>query len=118
MVIIVLASVIQFCQDCVGVSAAIKLQAAVTTNARVRRCHSLESHEDVVIDQKHLVSGDILYIDPGDSIPADCLLIESSDLLINQSRFDRIAHITLCFVLTNLVSLGRVGPWGNLSLAT
>ena len=85
MIIIVLASYIQFFQDCAGTAAAIKLQAAVLTTVRVRRSESAESHKDAVIDQKHLVPGDILSIDPGDPILADCIVIEAFDLSISQS---------------------------------
>jgi Mg2+-importing ATPase len=85
MVILLIATCIQFFQDCAGTAAAIKLQAAVSTTVRVCRFESFESHQDVMIDQKHLVPGDIIYIDPGDTIPADCLLIEAYDLSIGQS---------------------------------
>jgi P-type Mg2+ transporter len=83
---IVLASCIQFFQDCAGTAAAIKLQAAILTTVCVRRFESAESHNNVMIDQKHLVPGDILYVDPGDTIPADCIVIEANDLSISQSR--------------------------------
>jgi Mg2+-importing ATPase len=85
MVILLIATCIQFFQDCAGTAAAIKLQAAVSTTIRVCRFESFESHQDAMIDQKHLVPGDIIYIDPGDTIPADCLLIEAYDLSIGQS---------------------------------
>jgi len=85
MVILVLATCIQFFQDCAGTAAAIKLQAAVLTSVRVRRFESPESYRDVIIDQKQLVPGDIIYIDAGDTVPADCLLIEACDLSIGQS---------------------------------
>lgn len=90
MFIVVLASCIQFFQDCAGISAAIKLQAVLVTNVRVRRFESANTHQDVTIDQKNLVPGDILYVDRGDTIPADCLLLESNDLLISQSRLVKI----------------------------
>jgi Mg2+-importing ATPase len=86
MITIVLASCIQIFQDCAGTDAAIKLQAAIVTNVSVRRFESAESHNDIIIDQKHLVPGDILYVEPGDTIPADCIVIETDDLLISQSR--------------------------------
>jgi magnesium-transporting ATPase (P-type) len=86
MITIVLASCIQFSQDCVGTDAAIKLQAAILPTVSVRRFESADSHNDIMIDQRHLVPGDILYVDPGDTIPADCIVIEADDLLISQSK--------------------------------
>ena len=66
--------------------AAIKLQAGVSTNVRVRRRVDGIKTEGLVIDEKILVPGDILLVDPGDSIPADCMILEASNLQISQSR--------------------------------
>lgn len=85
MIVILLASCIQFFQDCAGKAAAIKLQAADLTAVRVRRFGSPESYEDVLIDHENLAPGDVLYVDAGDTITADCIVIEASDLSIGQS---------------------------------
>ncbi len=47
---------------------------------------SAESYKDAIIDQRHLVPGDILYVDPGDTIPVEYVVVESFDLSIDQSR--------------------------------
>lgn len=84
--IIVIASLIQFFQDCIGTAAAVRLQAAVSKTVNVRRFQAPDSYGDIVISQMQLAPGDILYVDPGDSIPADCIVLESSALSVSQSR--------------------------------
>jgi Mg2+-importing ATPase len=87
LVIMVVAScTVQFWQEYKSAVAAIKLQAEVSTDVRVRRCVDGFQSEDVIVDEKTLVPGDILLVDPGDSVPADCMILESSNLQISQSR--------------------------------
>lgn len=87
LVIMVVAScTVQFWQEYKSAVAAIKLQAEVSTDVRVRRCVDGFQSEDVILDEKTLVPGDILLVDPGDSVPADCMILESSNLQISQSR--------------------------------
>jgi Mg2+-importing ATPase len=87
LVIMVVAScIVQFWQEYKSGVAAIKLQAEVSTDVRVRRCVDGFQSEDVIVDEKTLVPGDILLVDPGDSVPADCMILESSNLQISQSR--------------------------------
>jgi Mg2+-importing ATPase len=80
-----LSCAIRFWQEYRSSIAAIRLQNSVTTNVRVRRQIEGEYIERVV-DEKTLVPGDILFVDPGDAIAADCLLIEARNLSISQSR--------------------------------
>ncbi|KAH0545433.1 hypothetical protein FGG08_000434 [Glutinoglossum americanum] len=90
-VMIVVSCAVRFWQEYRSNAAATKLQSSVTNDVRVQR-QSTESFtlakcpfEEVAIKAETLVPGDILLINPGDSIPADCLLIEGNHLVISQS---------------------------------
>lgn len=84
-VMVVLSCAVRFWQEYRSSIAAIKLQNSVTTNVRVRRQFEGVFMEEFV-DEKTLVPGDILFVDPGDAIPADCLLLKTRNLSISQSR--------------------------------
>lgn len=86
-IMIVISCGVQFWQEYRSAVAAIKLQAGVSTDVRVRRriSNGLQN-EDLVVDEKSLVPGDILLVDPGDSVPADCMVLQASNLYISQSR--------------------------------
>ena len=85
-VMIVISCIVRFWQEYRSTVAAIKLQASVSTNIRVRR-QVWESHsDDMIVDEKTLVPGDILLVDPGDALPADCMVLETNNLSISQSR--------------------------------
>lgn len=49
------------------------------------RCSVLRDGHKYIIDHESLVPGDIIELKPGDIIPADCKLIDSNDLFINES---------------------------------
>lgn len=66
--------------------AAIKLQSGVTADVRVRRRLNSLMSEEVAIDEKSLVPGDILILDSGITLPADCMILEATNLQISQSR--------------------------------
>lgn len=85
-IMIVVSVGVQFWQEYRSSIAAIKLQSGVTTDVRVRRRVSGQLIEGLVVDEKTLVPGDILLVDPGDSVPADCMILEASNLNISQSR--------------------------------
>jgi P-type Mg2+ transporter len=76
----------QFWQEYRSTVAAIKLQACVSTDVRIRRRINGHRVDGLIVDEKSLVPGDILLVDPGDSVPADCLILEASNLQISQSR--------------------------------
>lgn len=84
-VMIVISCVVRFWQEYRSTVAAIKLQASVSTNVRVRRQVQENHTEDLVVDEKTLVPGDILLVDPGDALPADCMVLETYNLSISQS---------------------------------
>jgi Mg2+-importing ATPase len=85
-VMIVISCVVRFWQEYRSTVAAVKLQAGVSTNVRVRRQVQENHTEDLIVDEKTLVPGDILLVDPGDALPADCMALETYNLSISQSR--------------------------------
>lgn len=85
-VMIVISCIVRFWQEYRSTIAAIKLQASVSTNVRVRRQVQENHTEDLVVDEKTLVPGDVLLVDPGDALPADCIVLETYNLSISQSR--------------------------------
>jgi P-type Mg2+ transporter len=87
-IMIIISCAVRFWQEQRGTAAAIRLQSKVSTDVRVHRRLDGFRSEDVVVDEKTLVPGDILLVDPGDAMPADCIVLEASSLQISQSRFD------------------------------
>lgn len=85
-VMIVISCIVRFWQEYRSTVTAIKLQGSVSTNVRVRRQIQENLPEDLVVDEKTLVPGDILLVDPGDALPADCMVLETYNLSISQSR--------------------------------
>ena len=85
-VMIIISCMVRFWQEYRSTVAAVKLQAGVSTNVRVRRQVPENHTEDIIVDEKTLVPGDILLVDPGDTLPADCMVLETYNLSISQSR--------------------------------
>ncbi len=85
MVMILISCVVRFWQEYRSSVAAIKLQSGVTTDVRVRRRIHGDIYEEITVDEKTLVPGDILLLDSGIALPADCLILESTNLNISQS---------------------------------
>ena len=84
-VMIVISVVVRFWQEYRSNVAAIKLQESVTSTVSVRR--QIDDKVMVLTDEeKNLVPGDIVLLSPGDNVPADCLILESGNLQISQSR--------------------------------
>ena len=84
-VMIVVSCGVRFWQEYRSSVAAIKLQAGVSTDVRVRRRFDDKWVEYTTVEAKNLVPGDILLVDPGDLIPADCLVLETTNLQVSQS---------------------------------
>jgi len=84
-VMIIISCGVRFWQEYRSNVAAIKLQAGVSTVVRVRRRNDEKLLKEMTVDVKNLVPGDIVLVDPGDSIPADCLVLESTNLQVSQS---------------------------------
>lgn len=55
------------------------ISRVVVTATVVRDCKVQE------IEFKNIVPGDIIFLSPGDVVPADCLILESKDLFVNQA---------------------------------
>ena len=113
MVMIIISCAVRFWQEYRSTIAAIKLQAGVSTNVRVRRMTHDKRPMDTTVDEKTLVPGDILLVDPGDSVPADCMVLKTSNLQVSQSRSVKndFCSQTGRFGLTYLpASPGRVSP--------
>lgn len=78
--VVILNAVIGFIQEYRAEKAMEKLKTLVTTNAIVKR-----DGEPQNILGTELTIGDIVVIEEGDKVPADLMLIESSDLKIDES---------------------------------
>lgn len=85
---IVISCTVRFWQEYRGNVEAVKLQNSTSTTVQVRRPESalkVDQHLETAVDERDLVPGDVIHINPGDSVPADCLVIEVSHLQISQS---------------------------------
>lgn len=91
---IIISSGVRFWQEYRSLVSVVKLQNSVTTNATVRRRNDTSkkaaesgspSTTDVQVHEKDVVPGDVLLLSPGDSIAADCLILESNYLRVSQS---------------------------------
>ena len=88
-VMIVISCAVRFWQEYRSNVAAIKLQSGVPIDVRVRRqIDAVGGFKpcDITINEKDVVPGDIVLLSPGNSVPADCLVLQSSNLQISQSR--------------------------------
>ena len=85
-VMILLGSIIRFWQEHRSAVAAIKLQDGVEFSVRVQRQDYTGNSIEMIVDQKDLVPGDLMFIDPGNTVPADCRVLHASNLSISQSR--------------------------------
>lgn len=90
---IILGCAIRFWQEYRSAVAAIKLQEGLATCVRVQRRVVTGESIDMTVNQQDLVPGDIVFIDPGNTVPADCKLIHASNLSISQSRYDDQSEI-------------------------
>ncbi len=65
-------------------------------SARVRRNGSLRT-----VDSEELVVGDVIELQEGDTVPADCLVVECDELSCNESALTGEAEPMLKEVLTS-----------------
>jgi Mg2+-importing ATPase len=79
---ILLSTILKFCQEFRSNKAAQKLASIVRPTAFVSRNWMSNPEE---IPTSHLVPGDIIYLSAGDLIPADIRVITAKDLFLNQS---------------------------------
>ncbi|KAF8247657.1 MG transport ATPase [Wilcoxina mikolae CBS 423.85] len=99
LVMIIISCAVRFWQEYRSNVAVVKLQSSVTTDIKVRRQLATADNvlgpsqtSEITIDEKDLVPGDILLIYPGDSIPADCMIVEASHLQVSQSSLTGESH--------------------------
>ena len=64
--------------------------------ARVRRSDAMRT-----VDSEELVVGDLIELEQGDTIPADCIVVECMDLAINESALTGEPEAMLKEALTN-----------------
>ncbi len=85
LIMIFISVVVRFWQEYKSSVAVIKLQEGVSSAISVRR--QIEGKSlDTTDEEKNLVPGDLVLLSPGDNVPADCLVLESHDLQVSQSR--------------------------------
>jgi Ca2+-transporting ATPase len=80
LLIVVLNAVLGFVQERRAEAALAALEKMQTPNARVRRDDALK-----VIAASRLVAGDVLELEAGDSVPADARLLQTINLLVDES---------------------------------
>jgi len=78
--IIALSGLLGFWQETRASTAMRQLRALVTVKTTVCRDGHL-----VAIPAEQLVSGDVVHLHAGDLIPADCYVLESNDLFVNEA---------------------------------
>jgi Mg2+-importing ATPase len=78
---IVLSGILRFIQEFRSNIAAEKLNAMVKTTATVLR----KENGKIEIPIEQIVPGDIVFLSAGDMVPADCRVLESKDLFVNES---------------------------------
>lgn len=78
---VMLSSLIRFWQEYGSNKAAEKLKGMVKTTATILRKENGEKE----IEIKEIVPGDIILLNAGDMIPADCRVMQSKDLFVSQS---------------------------------
>ena len=78
--IVIISSLLSFWQEKGATGAVNKLLALVQIKSTVIRDAKAQD-----IPLEDIVPGDIIILNAGDSIPADCLILESKDLFVNES---------------------------------
>ncbi len=78
--ILILNVIFGFVQDYRAENAIESLKKITVTNVKV-----LRNKEKKNIDSKFLVYGDVVILESGDKIPADCYLLESNELKVDES---------------------------------
>ncbi|KAF8404666.1 hypothetical protein HHK36_009554 [Tetracentron sinense] len=131
MLILVFISVsLRFFQEFSSSKAAMKLSEFLKCPVKVQRCAGrvVQTELIVQIDQREVVSGDIVSFGPGDLFPGDVRLLTSKDLIVSQSSLtgesgttEKTAHIkedrttpllelrNICFMGTSVVSGSGTG---------
>ncbi|XP_009600692.1 uncharacterized protein [Nicotiana tomentosiformis] len=131
MLILVFISVsLRFYQEYSSSKAAMKLAEFVRCPIKVQRCAGriVQTEVQVKVDQKEVVPGDIVIVEPGDLFPGDVRLLESKHLVVSQSSLtgestttEKTAYVrednstplldlkNICFMGTSVVSGSGTG---------
>ena len=72
------------------------MQRSDIMQARVRRNDAMRT-----VDSEELVVGDVIELEQGDTVPADCILLECTDLATNESVLTGEPEAMLKEALTN-----------------
>ncbi|KAK6923381.1 Cation-transporting P-type ATPase, N-terminal [Dillenia turbinata] len=126
MMVLVLISVsLRFYQEYSSSKAAMRLSELVRCPVKVQRCAGrvVQTELIVQVDQRDVVTGDIVHFEPGDLFPGDVRLLTSRDLVVSQSSLtgesgttEKVADIredsntplldlkNICFMGTSVVS--------------
>ncbi|KAG2340873.1 Mg-transporting ATPase [Suillus weaverae] len=75
---------LRYWQELKSTIQAVNLIKSVTTNTRVLR-HRSSGSEELEIDQRNVVPGDIIAVTSGDVFPGDCVLITAEAITITQA---------------------------------
>ncbi|PBP16699.1 magnesium-translocating P-type ATPase [Diplocarpon rosae] len=86
MVVIVVSGALNFGQEVRSSIACRSSQVDVLASICVRRQLLVGDSEEFDLEREKLVRGDILSLSAGDIVPADCIVLESSNLSVSQSR--------------------------------
>lgn len=90
MTMIMISTGIRFWQEYRSIISVANLQNSVTTNAKVRRRRRSEQRAaeptELDVPEKDVVVGDILLLGPGDTVAADCFILEANYLRVSQSN--------------------------------
>ncbi|XAR73449.1 Magnesium-importing ATPase [Bertholletia excelsa] len=131
MLVLVFISVsLRFYQEYSSSKAAMKLSEFVRCPVKVQRCAGrvVQNELLVQVDQRDIVPGDIVIVEPGDLFPGDVRLLTSKQLVVNQSSLtgefgttEKTADIredqstplldlkNICFMGTSVISGGGTG---------
>ncbi|XP_068312892.1 uncharacterized protein [Pyrus communis] len=131
MLVLVFISVsLRFYQEYSSSKAAMKLSEFVRCPVKVQRCAGrvIQTELVVQIDQRDVVSGDIVIFEPGDLFPGDVRLLSTKHLVVSQSSLtgeswttEKTADVredsstplldlrNICFMGTNVVSGSGAG---------
>lgn len=80
LIIVFVNGIIGFYQEYKSLVTLEKLKSFIPSNVKV-----LRDHQERVLDKKELVPGDILILKLGDIVPADCIVLEQDNLLVDES---------------------------------
>ncbi len=100
--IILISSSLGFWQEKAASDVIHKLLSTVKTKSKVLRNGKMEN-----IFSENIVSGDIIILESGDKVPADCKILESKDLFVNEST---LTGETYPMEKSNVVVLNKETP--------